>query len=92
MYIVRFLGTFAIIPATLLLTTSFFVLMAVQSIQVPGLRVFGYFVAVLLWLTAALILFVGFFALFTGRNPLKPVLQHMMKAQMQDSYGQGSHL
>lgn len=80
MYLLRIIGTFAIIPTVILLTTSFFVMLATEGIQTAALRIFGYFVAALLCLTAALILFAGFFILFTGKNPLKPVLRGMMKA------------
>jgi len=79
MPIVRILGTFAIIPTTLLLTMSFFVFLSVQSIEAQVLRLFGYFVAVLLCVTAALIFFIGIFVLLTGRNPLRPLLQCVIK-------------
>lgn len=83
MFIVRFLGTFALIPATLFLMMSFFVLLAAESIRTQGLRFFGYFVALLLCVTAVSMLFVGVYVLFTGRNPLRPLLQHMAKDQEQ---------
>jgi hypothetical protein len=89
MPIVRILGTFAIIPTTLLLTMSFFVFLSVQSIEVQGLRLFGYFVAVLLCMTAALIFFTGIFVLLTGRNPFTPLLQYVIKHQGARSDGLG---
>jgi hypothetical protein len=81
MLIMRFLGTFAIIPTTLFLTMSFFVLLAAENIQHHGLKLFGYFVAALLCLTAVLMLFTGIYVMVTGRSPLRPLLQHVSKSK-----------
>lgn len=67
---IRFSGLFTLIPATLLLTISFFVKFALTKVEKPGLRKFGKFVAALLWLSAGLILLVGIYILVTGHHPL----------------------
>jgi len=48
----------AIVPAAVLLTVSFFVLVVLRKIEEKGLRVFGYAVLGFLWL-AALVVFSG---------------------------------
>ncbi len=48
----------AIVPISVLLTVSFFVLFTLRKIEEKGLRAFGYTVASLLWL-AALVIFSG---------------------------------
>jgi len=51
---------FVVIPVSLLLALSFFVLVAVRKVEGNALKTFGQVVASLLWL-AALILFLGSF-------------------------------
>jgi hypothetical protein len=65
----RMLGLFALIPVTLLLTLSFFVLFAVQKTEKGGIRTFGWVLAILLWVVAALPLSGGIFVLATGNGP-----------------------
>ncbi len=48
----------AIVPISLLLTISFFVLFALRKVEEKGLKAFGYVVVSFLWL-AALIVFSG---------------------------------
>jgi len=47
---------FAIVPMTILLTVSFFVLLVARKTDVQGLKVFGFVVAALLWVCAAIML------------------------------------
>ncbi|MEI8349535.1 MAG: hypothetical protein WCI77_05235 [Candidatus Omnitrophota bacterium] len=49
------------VPATLLLTVSFFVLVQLRKIEEQGLKFFGHAVVVLLWLSAALIFSTGMY-------------------------------
>lgn len=56
------LGFFALIPATLLVTISFFVLFATKKMETAGLKTFGIIVAVLLWISAAMVFVTGFTA------------------------------
>lgn len=79
MQAVRLLAIFSIIPVTLLLTISFFVLFAVKRTATRGLRNFGYILAVLLWISALLISSVGYYALMTGQHPAIMVIQQILK-------------
>lgn len=53
-------AVFAIVHTALLLTVSFFVLLAIRKVDTQPLKVFGYAVTVLLWIAAALIFGKGF--------------------------------
>ncbi len=66
-------GLIALVPMTMLLTISFFVLLGVQKTDAKGLKGFGKFVAVLLWLCAAGFLVAGATVVVTGKTPM-----HMM--------------
>ena len=72
----RFAGLLAIIPATMFLTVSFFVLFAVNKSEQNGLKSFGKVIAVILWLCAALIFTGGLVSTAKG-GPM-----HMMKHKM----------
>jgi len=83
MGIFRLVGLFAIIPATVLLTISFFVLFALRKTETQGLRAFGYVIAALLWVGVLLILSLGLYTISTGRYPMLCPMQAMMKGHMQ---------
>ncbi len=55
----RLIGRLALIPTTVLLTISFFVLVVRVKIEQVGLKNFGLAVAVLLWLAAAVVFTAG---------------------------------
>ncbi|MDD4980191.1 MAG: hypothetical protein PHC54_02810 [Candidatus Omnitrophica bacterium] len=76
-------GLFTFIPATLLLTLSFFVLYALRKTDTQGLKSFGYIIAALLWLSALLVFSAGIYTLATGRRPMKCMMQEMMQHKMQ---------
>jgi len=81
----RLLGLFAIIPISLLLTVSFFVLIAVCKTENKGLKAFGYVIAALLWLAVILAFSAGLYVIITGKHPLMEMMQHhmmQMKGQM----------
>jgi hypothetical protein len=65
----RMLGVIALVPVAMMLTVSFFVLFAVKQVEEKGLRAFGWAVAVLLWVVAALVFSAGLFALTSGCGP-----------------------
>jgi len=71
----RIVGLFAVVPATLLLTVSFFVLMAIRKIENQGLKAFGYVVASLLWLSALVAFSAGLYTLSTGRCPMMDAMK-----------------
>jgi len=87
MGIVRLAGLFAIIPAALLLTISFFVLFTLRKVETQGLKAFGYVIVTLLVIAALLIFSVGAYTVYTGRHPMMYMMQEMMKAHMQGMMG-----
>ena len=80
----RLLGLFAIIPATVLLTISFFVLFTLRTIKENALKVFGYVIVALLWTAALLTFLSGIYTVSTGKCLMKPMMQQMMKMHMQE--------
>lgn len=68
-------GLFAIIPGTMLLTVSFFVLFAVRKLDSQWLKVFGYVIAVFLWISAALVFSAGLCVITTGRCPMMQMMK-----------------
>lgn len=73
----KLLGVFTIIPTTILLTVSFFVLFALRKVEQGGLKAFGQAIAVLLWIAAALVLSVGVYTVSTGKHPVMSMMQQM---------------
>jgi len=78
----RSLGLFALIPTTVLLTISFFVLLVVSNIEKKGLKAFGYVVAALLWASALLVFSAGIYTLSTGRHHGMCMMQGAMMGKM----------
>ena len=69
----------AIVPISLLLTASFFVLLDLRKIEEKGLKAFGYVVASLLWL-AALVVFAGAaYDMGRGHGGMRCMMQQKMK-------------
>ena len=60
---IEFVGLYWLIPLSLLLTTSFFVLYALRKETSRGLQVFGKVVVAFLWLAAGIVLFTGVYTL-----------------------------
>lgn len=87
MSIVRLAGLFAIIPAALLLTVSFFVLFTLRRIEEQGLKAFGYVIVTLLVIAALLIFSVGAYTIYTGRHPMMSMMQGMMQGGMSGMMG-----
>jgi hypothetical protein len=80
----RLLGLFAIIPTTVLLTISFFVLFTLRKTEAGGLKVFGYVISALLWCGALLVFSLGIYTISTGRC----IMQEMMQCKMQGMMGE----
>ncbi|MCX5700593.1 MAG: hypothetical protein NTZ63_03545 [Candidatus Omnitrophica bacterium] len=77
----RLLGVFAVIPCSVLLTISFFVLFALRKVEQKELKLFGFAVAVMLWISAGLVLSCGIFHIVTGKPLMRPPCPMMgMKA------------
>jgi len=85
----RLAGLFAIIPATVLLTISFFVLFALRKTETQGLKAFGYVTAALLWVGVLLVLSLGLYTIATGRYPMLCPMKEMMKGGMHGTMMQG---
>ncbi|OGS34462.1 MAG: hypothetical protein A2293_05605 [Elusimicrobia bacterium RIFOXYB2_FULL_49_7] len=66
----RLLGFFTLIPVSILLTISYFVLYVNQRTSAGGLNTFGKAVVVLLWIAAGLILSAGLYIIGTGVHPM----------------------
>ena len=78
----RFMGFFGIIPVSILLTISYFVLFVNRKAETAGLRAFGRMVAVLLWIAATLIFIAAGYIVATGHHPMEPLIREMMQGQM----------
>jgi hypothetical protein len=74
----RLLGLVAIIPASLLLTVSFFVLLTIGREKTKGLKAFGYVVVDLLWVATAIVISCGVYMIITGKHPMIQMMQQMM--------------
>ncbi|MFH0935780.1 MAG: hypothetical protein V1828_02835 [Candidatus Omnitrophota bacterium] len=87
---VKTCALFGILPATLLLTASFFVLLAVRKTEKgQALKVFGYVIVALLWLTALLAFTAGIYNYKHDRRSLKCMKSGMMEQGMGSMQGQG---
>jgi hypothetical protein len=75
------LGLFSVIPTALLLALSFFVLFTNRKVENEGLKTFGYVIAVLLWIAAALVFSAGIYILATGQHPMAQMMQQMMQSR-----------
>ena len=71
----------AIVPISMLLTVSFFVLFALSKIEEKALKAFGYVVVGFLWL-ATLVVFSGaVYKMAQGPRPMKSMMQQKMKME-----------
>ncbi|MEI6831118.1 MAG: hypothetical protein WCK61_00205 [Candidatus Omnitrophota bacterium] len=71
----------AVIPIALLLALSFFVLLSINKAQTKVLKIFGYAVAVILWLAVATIILGGVYGLAKGGDKAKCMMQKKMMMQ-----------
>jgi len=80
-----------IIPICVLLTASYFVLFSVRKIEEKALKVFGYFVAAVLWLAMLSILIAGIYRLSEGTVCMKyhKFCPAMMRNSMPEKMCQG---
>ncbi|MDD5196635.1 MAG: hypothetical protein WC937_00950 [Candidatus Omnitrophota bacterium] len=72
---------FALIPATVLLTISFFVLISLQKMGSGRLKLFGVVVVILLWLSALLVFSSGIYASGATRGFSRCPMMGMMKGR-----------
>ena len=72
----------AVIPISLLLTLSFFVLLSLDKAQTKKLKIFGKLVAVILWLAVLVIVLGGINRLAKGVDPRECMMRKDMKMRM----------
>jgi hypothetical protein len=82
MQIFRLLGMYTMIPATIFLTISFFVLFTLRQSADRGFKIFGNIVVFLLWACALMIFLSGIYAVITGRHPLVMIIHQAMQGAM----------
>jgi low temperature requirement protein LtrA len=73
MYMGMHSGVFSLVHAIMLLAVSFFILLAARKSDSQNIKTFGYVIAVLLWVAAALIMGKGIF----DRRPMFNRMQMM---------------
>ncbi|MFA5275615.1 MAG: hypothetical protein WC417_01820 [Candidatus Omnitrophota bacterium] len=73
----------ALVPVTIFLTASFFVLFAARKADTQGLKSFGYLVTGLLWLCAALVFFTSIYGSLVRRNDMMSMRRGMMIQEKQ---------
>ena len=66
----RMLGMYMLVPATMMLTVSYFVMAVNSKIEKKGLKSFGSFIVVLLFICALLALIFGTLILLMGKPPI----------------------
>ena len=82
-YMLKSSAVLAIIPATVLLTISFFVLFATTKLNVGGLKTFGKILIALLWICALGVLLIAASPESRGRCAMDKMQMHkMMKQRM----------
>ncbi len=82
MQIFRLLGIYTIIPATIFLAISYFVMLTLNKIETRGLKSFGNFVVFLLWVCALVIFLSGIYAIVTGRHPMVMIIHQAINTPM----------
>jgi len=93
-------GLFVIVPTTLVLTISFFVLIVLRKVEKGVLKAFGYVVVNLLWVSALLIFLGGVYTLISGSCPGQKMMmqkhgmmsQGMMDKQMMEKKIMSKHM
>ena len=64
------MGVFAIIPVTMILTVSFFVMAVARKIEDKALQSFGRIIVLLLRVSATMMFAAGLYTISSGRCPL----------------------
>ena len=73
----RIMGLLVMIPASMLLTASFFVLFAIEKAREKDLKMFGKIVAAVLIIVSSLIFSKGLYIMVTGECPMMKTMQKM---------------
>jgi len=85
MSIIKMIGTLFIVPTTVLLTISYFVVVVNSKIQEKPIKVFGWVIAVLLWIAALAVLTTGMYVSAKGPGKMNDMKCGMMKSGMMKS-------
>jgi hypothetical protein len=80
----KLMGIYAVIPASLLLTVSFLVLVIIRKQNKQVLKAFGYVVTAFLWLASLLVFASGAYTLATGKKTVGCMMGSMMKGRMHE--------
>jgi hypothetical protein len=75
-----------LIPPTVLLTISFFVLVVLRKVENKNLKAFGRCVVLLLWVAASTIFLSGIYVISKGSCPLNSTKSHAYGEMMRGSY------
>jgi hypothetical protein len=71
----------AIVPVTLLLAVSFFILFVIRKIDTKGLKVFGYVITLFLWISAVVLFFSGISAMSAAKK-ISSMIPKMRRSQL----------
>jgi hypothetical protein len=81
---------FFVVPVSILLTVSFFVLVVLQKVTLKNLKNLGMASVILLWLAALLICATGIYgSVRCGKNPVCPMNSPGNRGKMMKMGGQG---
>jgi len=78
----KMMGLIALVPASVLLTLSFFVLFTISKMGKGRLKIFGYAVVAVLWLVSVSVFSMGFYKMFSCFPKGGCPMQEMMKCKM----------
>ncbi|MFH1397163.1 MAG: hypothetical protein ABIH27_01240 [Candidatus Omnitrophota bacterium] len=92
MNVLRVLGVFSVVPATMLITASFFVMFVLSKVEKSSLRIFGMVAVALLLIGACIVLSTGIFlvaqeAEYPGYHSMAKSCLRSYPSMMGGSYG-----
>ena len=76
---IRVMGVFLLIPATMILAVSFFTFLGACKADCRPMKIFGRMVGSLLVLCSLMVLGVGAYIAVTGRHPVIGLLHELLK-------------
>jgi ABC-type multidrug transport system permease subunit len=77
--IFKMMSLLSMVPATILVTISFFVLLVTRKLADSVLKIFGYVVCGLLWMSALLVFSAGVFSAVSARPQMPCMMGQMMQ-------------
>ena len=82
---------FLFVPVILLLSLSFFILVALANVKTHTLKVFGYVIVTLIWLTTILVFAGGIYKMSKGMYPGMRMKKAAIKSPMLDKLQSGEY-